>query len=38
MRPSGTECMDEEELAELVTRDALVGVSVPRSPSSTSLR
>src|SRR5215217_6740680 len=25
MRPSGTESMDEEELAELVTRDALVG-------------
>src|ERR671921_548529 len=37
MRPSGTECMDEEELAELVTRDALVGVNVPRSPSRTSL-
>jgi nitrile hydratase len=26
-----------EELAELVTRDALVGVNVPRSPSRTSL-
>jgi nitrile hydratase subunit alpha len=30
MRPPGTEDMDEEELAELVTRDSLIGVSVPR--------
>ena len=30
MRPSGTENLDEEELAELVTRDSLVGVSIPR--------
>jgi nitrile hydratase len=30
MRPSGTEGMDEEELVELVTRDSLVGVNVPR--------
>jgi len=30
MRPERTEGMDEEELAALVTRDALVGVSVPR--------
>ena len=29
MRPPGTEGMSEEELAELVTRDALIGVSVP---------
>jgi nitrile hydratase subunit alpha len=36
MRPSRTEGMDEEQLAELVTRDSLVGVSVPRSPSRTS--
>jgi nitrile hydratase len=36
MRPSGTEGMDEEQLAELVTRDSLVGVNVPRSPSRTS--
>jgi nitrile hydratase len=32
MRPSGTEHMDEEELAGLVTRDSLVGVSVPLAP------
>jgi nitrile hydratase subunit alpha len=36
MRPSGTEGMDEEQLAELVTRDSLVGVNVPRSASRTS--
>ena len=29
MRPPGTEGMDEEELAALVTRDSLIGVSVP---------
>ena len=33
MRPEGTEGMSEEELADLVTRDALIGVSVPRSPA-----
>ena len=31
MRPPGTEGMGEEELAALVTRDSLIGVSVPRS-------
>jgi nitrile hydratase len=30
MRPPGTEDMGEEELARLVTRDSLIGVSVPR--------
>ncbi|MDP8949999.1 MAG: nitrile hydratase subunit alpha [Actinomycetota bacterium] len=30
MRPSGTEDMSEEELAQLVTRDSLIGVNVPR--------
>src|ERR671917_28346 len=30
MRPPGTDDMSEEELAELVTRDSLIGVSVPR--------
>jgi nitrile hydratase len=35
VRPSGTEGMDAEELAELVTRDSLVGVNVPRSPART---
>jgi nitrile hydratase len=30
IRPPGTEDMGENELAELVTRDSLVGVNVPR--------
>jgi len=33
MRPPGTEDMGEEELAELVTRDSLIGVSPPREPT-----
>ena len=32
MRPPGTEDLVVEELARLVTRDSLVGVSVPRTP------
>jgi nitrile hydratase subunit alpha len=32
MRPPATEGMGEEELAELVTRDSLIGVSAPREP------
>jgi nitrile hydratase subunit alpha len=35
MRPPGTEGLSEEELAELITRDSLVGVNVPRSPFRT---
>ena len=35
MRPPDTEDLSEEELAELITRDSLVGVNVPRSPSRT---
>ena len=31
MRPAGTEDLSEQELAELVTRDDLIGVSVPAS-------
>ena len=31
MRPAGTEDMSEEELAGLVTRDSLIGVTVPRA-------
>ena len=31
MRPSGTERMGEEQLAALVTRDSLIGVTVPQS-------
>ena len=30
MRPAGTEGMSEEELAELITRDSLIGVTEPR--------
>jgi nitrile hydratase subunit alpha len=30
MRPEGTEGMSEEELAELVTRDCMIGFAVPR--------
>jgi nitrile hydratase len=35
MRPSDAEDLSEEELATLVTRDSLVGVSVPRAPART---
>jgi nitrile hydratase subunit alpha len=31
MRPPDTENLSEEELAELITRDSLIGVNVPRS-------
>ena len=31
MRPAGTDGMIEEELAKLVTRDTLIGVTVPRA-------
>ena len=34
MRPPGTEELDEEDLADLVTRDCLIGVNVPRTPSA----
>ena len=30
-RPDGTEDLSEEQLAELVTRDSMIGVGVPRS-------
>ncbi|MGH3147209.1 MAG: nitrile hydratase subunit alpha [Rubrobacter sp.] len=33
MRPPGTEDMGEEELAELVTRDCLIGANAPPSPA-----
>ncbi len=33
MRPPGTEGMTEDELADLVTRDCLVGTAVPREPA-----
>ena len=34
MRPPGTDGLGEEELARLVTRDALIGVDVPRYSGS----
>ena len=30
MRPQGTEKLNEEQLASLITRDCMVGVSLPR--------
>jgi nitrile hydratase len=32
-RPAGTEDLDEEALAALVTRDAMTGTGLPKSPS-----
>ncbi len=32
MRPAGTEGLDEDALAALVTRDCMIGVSLPKSP------
>jgi nitrile hydratase len=32
-RPEGTEGLSEDELADLVTRDSMIGVGVPRSPN-----
>ena len=32
-RPPGTEAMSEDELAGLVTRDAMIGVSLPKPPA-----
>ena len=34
MRPDGTEYMAEEELAQLVTRDSMIGTAVVNSPGS----
>jgi nitrile hydratase subunit alpha len=33
MRPEGTEGWSEEQLAELVTRDSMVGTGLPKSPT-----
>ncbi|HEY1797738.1 MAG TPA: nitrile hydratase subunit alpha [Stellaceae bacterium] len=33
MRPAGTEGLSEEELAELVTRDSMVGTGLAKSPA-----
>jgi len=32
-RPAGTESMTEAELAELVTRDSMIGVALVQSPA-----
>lgn len=32
MRPEGTDGMDEEQLADLVTRDSMIGVGLPKQP------
>jgi Nitrile hydratase, alpha chain len=32
-RPPGTESLDEDELVEIVTRDAMIGVAQPSAPS-----
>jgi nitrile hydratase len=34
MRPEGTDGWSEDELAELVTRDSMIGVAQPRSPEA----
>jgi nitrile hydratase len=34
VRPAGTQDLDEEQLAELVTRDAMIGTGLPRSPQA----
>ena len=33
MRPDGTEGWSEEQLAELVTRDSMIGTGLPNSPA-----
>ena len=33
LRPSGTENLTEDELAALVTRDSMIGVTLPVTPS-----
>ena len=35
MRPDGTDGMSEADLTELVTRDCMIGVTVPQGPGTT---
>jgi len=35
MRPSGTDGLDETELAALVTRDSMIGTGLPHEPAAT---
>ena len=34
MRPEGSEGMDEDELAKLVTRDSMIGTGLPKAPGA----
>jgi len=36
MRPMGTEGFSEEQLAELVTRDSMIGTGFPKTPGAPS--
>jgi nitrile hydratase len=36
MRPKGTDGWSEEQLADLVTRDSMIGTGFPRSPGASS--
>jgi len=38
MRPAGTDGWSEERLADLVTRDCLIGVAVPKIPKTPKTR
>jgi nitrile hydratase len=38
MRPAGTEGMTEDELAELVTRDSMIGTGLPKAPADRGTR
>jgi len=37
MRPAGSEGLDEEQLAELVTRDSMIGTGLPKVPAGRAL-
>jgi nitrile hydratase len=34
MRPEGTDGLAEEELAELVSRDSMIGTGLPQTPAA----
>jgi nitrile hydratase len=36
MRPAGTEGWSEDKLAELVTRDSMIGTGLPKAPGAAS--
>jgi nitrile hydratase len=36
MRPAGTDGWSEQQLAELVTRDSMIGTGFPRTPGAIS--